>query len=478
MRRYDHFYVDGQFLRCNGNTAFAIVNPSTEEPVGEVALCSVGDVDTAVQSAHRALGLWAKSSLDQRKGLLSQLRRELELRTDAIAEALAIEMGCPVWLGRMMQVPMALKGIDFAIEGIDQLAWTETIGNGIVERVPVGVIAAITPWNFPLHQIVAKIAAGIAAGCTTVLKPSEIAPGAALVFIEALHASGVPPGVVNMMWGDAEIGRALVTHAEVSKISFTGSTHVGRQIMATAATNLTPVTLELGGKSAAVLLDDADLDAAMPVITRLALVNSGQACVSQSRLIAPARLVSAIIDRFESAIADWPLGDPLADGTRLGPVATRSQFQHVNSMIDRAAHDGAKRFVGTKGTARHFENGWYVTPTLFSHVTPDMEIAQREVFGPVLALLSYENEDDAELLANATRYGLSGAVWSRDQDRATRFARRMRTGQVVINGAPQNLATPFGGFGDSGFGRENGRFGIEELLTYRSLHGGSRPGMV
>ncbi|HVW50005.1 MAG TPA: aldehyde dehydrogenase family protein [Trinickia sp.] len=472
MKRYDQFYIDGQFLRCNGKTAFEIINPSTQEPVGEVALCSADDVDTAVRSAHRSLGSWAKSSLEQRKGILSQLRRELELRTDAIAEALAIEMGCPVWLGRMMQVPMALKGIDFAIEGIDQLAWTETIGNGIVERLPVGVIAAITPWNFPLHQIVAKVAAGIAAGCTTVLKPSEIAPGAALLFIEALHACGAPPGMVNMIWGDAAIGQALVTHAQVSKISFTGSTHVGRHIMATAAANLTPVTLELGGKSAAVLLEDADLDAAIPAVTRLALVNSGQACVSQSRLIAPEKLVPEIIERLKHAISDWPLGDPRDEATRLGPLATRSQLQHVTGMIERAAGQGARQCV-TNGGEDGIERGWYVAPTVFSDVTPEMEIAQKEVFGPVLSVLAYRHEAEAVSLANATRYGLSGAVWSRDQARATEFARCLHTGQVVINGAAQNLATPFGGVGDSGFGRENGRFGIEELLTYRSLHGAS-----
>jgi aldehyde dehydrogenase (NAD+) len=278
--------------------------------------------------------------------------------------------------------------------------------------------------------------------------------------------------MVNMIWGDAAIGQALVTHAQVSKISFTGSTHVGRHIMATAAANLTPVTLELGGKSAAVLLEDADLDAAIPAVTRLALVNSGQACVSQSRLIAPEKLVPEIIERLKHAISDWPLGDPRDEATRLGPLATRSQLQHVTGMIERAAGQGARQCV-TNGGEDGIERGWYVAPTVFSDVTPEMEIAQKEVFGPVLSVLAYRHEAEAVSLANATRYGLSGAVWSRDQARATEFARCLHTGQVVINGAAQNLATPFGGVGDSGFGRENGRFGIEELLTYRSLHGAS-----
>lgn len=471
MKQYNQFYVDGGLVASNGASHIPVVSPMTEQIIGEVRSCSPEDVQRAIASAQKTLPAWASSSLADRKALLVRLRAEIEKRTEAFAESLAREMGCPVWLGSAMQVPMGLRGLDFAIEGIDAITWTERVGNGLVQRVPVGVVAAITPWNFPLHQIVAKVAAAIAAGCTTVLKPSEVSPGTGQLFIEAIHASGAPAGLVNLVWGGADVGHALVTSPSINKISFTGSTNVGRQIMAAAAGNLTPVTLELGGKSAAVILDDADLDLAIPAVARLALVNAGQACVSQSRLIAPSRLVPEIVDRVRAALKAWPMGDPMSAETRLGPVATVSQFGHINRMIEQARADGARLCTGGDGATSKQSQGWFVPPTLFSDVTPDMDIAQKEVFGPVLALMGYDSVTDAIRLANSTRYGLSGAVWSADVAQAAAFASQMTTGQVVINGAPQNLATPFGGFGDSGFGRENGRFGIEELLTYRAVHG-------
>ncbi|KWT70661.1 MULTISPECIES: aldehyde dehydrogenase family protein [unclassified Variovorax] len=471
MRRYARFYADGQFRECGDAQRMALVSPSDGTRIGEVVACSAQDVELAVQSARAGFLVWSASSIDERRGALQRLQQELEARAEAATRALAEEMGCPTWLGRLMQLPMSLKGLQFAVEGLDQVQWRETIGNGLVERVPAGVIAAITPWNFPLHQIVAKVAAAIGAGCSVVLKPSEVAPGAAQLFMEAVHACNLPAGVVNMVWGGPDAGEQLVTHPGVDRISFTGSTAVGRKIMASAAQGLKPLTLELGGKSAAVLLDDADLDVAVPTAVRLAMANSGQTCVSQSRLIAPARLIPEIVERIRGAIAGWPVGDPREDSTRLGPVATQAQLQRVQRMIERARDQGAELLAGGPKPPAGFEQGWYVQPTLLGSVRPEMEIAQEEVFGPVLALIPYQSEEQATEIANGTRYGLSGAVWSRDAARATTFARRMITGQVVINGAAQNLATPFGGCGLSGYGRENGRFGIEELLSYRSLHG-------
>lgn len=471
MQQYAHFYAGGQFRPCTGSDRMPVVSPSTGEPLGSVLACSAQDVDAAIASACAGFHLWSASDIEERRAALQRLRKQLESRTDAFVLALAEEMGCPTWLGKLMQVPMPLKGLDFVIEGMGQVQWQEIIGNGLVERVPVGVVAAITPWNFPLHQIVAKVAAAIAAGCTVVLKPSEVAPGAAQLFIEAVDACGLPAGVVNLVWGGSDVGQQLVSHPEVDRVSFTGSTATGQRIMAAAAQRLTPVTLELGGKSAAVLLEDADLDAAVPAVVRLSMANSGQACVSQSRLIAPARLLPEIAERFRAAVASWPLGDPRHEATRLGPIATETQLKHVQRMIRRASEQGAELLAGGAQRPNGFERGWYVQPTLLGNVRPEMEIAQQEVFGPVLALMAYGSEDEAAALANSTRYGLSGAVWSRDAGRAMRFARRMKTGQVVINGAAQNLATPFGGWGLSGFGRENGRFGIEDHLNYRSLHG-------
>lgn len=470
MNRFDNFYADGGFQPSSGDRCMQMIRPTTEESVGEVMICSGQDIQRAALSAQAGVATWSRSSLDERKLVLIRLSQAIELRAEAMAQSLAKEMGCPIWLGRMMQVPMALKGIELAARGIDEIVWHEAIGNGSVGRVAVGVVAAITPWNFPLHQIVAKVAASIAAGCAVILKPSEVCPGVAQLFMEAVHESGLPSGVVNMIWGDAEVGRQLVCHPLITKISFTGSTAVGRKIMAAAAEALTPVTLELGGKSAAVLLQDADLDAAIPAVARLALVNSGQACVSQSRLIVPSDRVEEVVDRCREAFSAWSPGDPHAESTRLGPVATGTQFGHVNRMIDQACREGARLRIGGAGRADGFDRGWYVSPTLFTDVLPDMEMAQKEVFGPVLSVMAYRSEAEAVSLANSTRYGLSGAVWSKDGERAMRFAMQMRTGQIVVNGAAQNLATPFGGFGESGFGRENGRFGIEELLAYRSIH--------
>jgi len=468
MNIYNAFYADGRFQHTNGPTQSTVISPSTQTPCAYVTLCEERDVDTALVSAQKGYETWRKSSLDDRITVLERLKIELEKRRDRIVKSLAEEMGCPVWLGQLMQVPMPLKGINLAIEGIRDITWTERIGNGVVERVPIGVVAAITPWNFPLHQIVSKVAAAIAAGCAVVLKPSELAPGAAQAFVEAIHATELPAGVVNVVYGGPSIGEYLVTHPLVNHISFTGSTGIGQRIMACAATRLTPLTLELGGKSAAIVLDDADLDHAIPSIVKLGLVNSGQACVSQSRIIVPLSRRDAIIERIVTSVKDWPVGDPFSPDSRLGPVASQAQYDHIHRLLDSATQQGAHRVGGEHKTP---DVGYYVAPTLFTHVTAGMDIAKQEVFGPVIALMTYESEAEAIALANATDYGLSGAVWSADKERATRFAQDMRTGQVVINGAAQNLATPFGGRGSSGFGRENGRFGIEDLLTYRSLHG-------
>jgi len=462
----DRFYAGGVWRSCGGGTGILVRSPFDDAEIGRVTYCTEAELDQAARCAREGFAVWSVSTLDERKAALGRLHAELASRTDAIVTALAREMGCPVWLGRLMQVPMPLRGIEFAIAGIDEITWQETIGNGLVERVPGGVVAAISPWNFPLHQIVAKVAASIAAGCAVILKPSELAPGAAVLFMEAVAACGLPNGVVNMVWGGPEIGAALVAHQEVDRVSFTGSTAVGRRILTMAAETLKPVTLELGGKSAAVLLDDAALDIAVPIIMRMALANSGQACVSQSRLIAPRHAVPEILDRCQAAAEAWTMGDPLSDDTRLGPLANAAQARRVRGMINHATQQGA-----TLGFGGPKEGGCFVPPTVFTGVTPDMEVAREEVFGPVLAIMAYDTDEQAAAIANGTAYGLSGAVWSADPKRATDFARGLRTGQVVINGAAQNLATPFGGWNESGQGRENGRFGIEDLLNYRSLHG-------
>ncbi len=469
MKTYTEYFADGRRLASSGERFHTTVNPATEQAAGTVRLCSPADLDFALRSARRCADGWATSSLRQRQAALRRLAASLSARRDRAGQAMAEDIGCPVWLSRGLHVPMALKDLDNAIECADQVRWQEVVGNAVVERVPVGVVAAITPWNSPLHQIAAKVGAAIAAGCATVLKPSELAPGCASLFIEALEEAALPPGLINVVWGDAQLGSALVTDARVDQISFTGSTATGKAILASAADKVTRVALELGGKAAAVLLDDADLETALPAVLRSCMAHSGQTCVAQSRLIVPRPLLAAVEARLPELAAAWPLGDPLDETTRLGPVVNAAQYSQVRRHIAVALSAGARALCG--GLAQQRQPGYYVTPTIFTEVHPEMEIAQAEVFGPVLSILAAADEADAVRLANATPYGLSGAIWSGDAARAARVARQLRTGQVVLNGAAQNLATPFGGWGQSGLGRENGRFGIEEFLQYRALHG-------
>jgi len=471
LMHYELYFSGGKVLSCDGKVFAHVQNPATEALNGSVRECSIENLNDAVHSAVHAQALWAQSSVQDRRDVLDRLTTAIQARSQAIVQILTLEIGCPVWLRAAMQIPMALKGLAFARAALDEILWEERIGNGLVERVPAGVIAAITPWNFPLHQIVAKVAAAIAAGCAVVLKPSEFAPGAAWQFIEACRDAALPEGLVNLVWGGAEIGRALITHPGVDQVSFTGSTAVGRMVMANAGQHLKRVTLELGGKSASVLLPDADLETAVSVSLRMALANSGQACVSQSRLIVPRARLAEVEARLTALLDDWPLGDPADPATRLGPVANQRQYSRVNAMVEHALQEGARQVAGGAGRAAGFDRGWYCPATLLSDVVSAMAVAQEEVFGPVVALMPYDTTDQALEMANSTRYGLSGAVWSVDEAQAAAFARQMVTGQVIINGAAQNLATPFGGRRDSGLGRENGRFGVEDCLTYRSLHG-------
>lgn len=469
MNTYADYFASGERRASSGGRQITVLNPATERPSGEVHLCSHADLELSLRGALRCAEEWATSTVRQRQAVLVRLAAALNERREHIVQAMAEDIGCPVWLSRGLHVPMALKDLENAIECVGQVSWQEVVGNAIVERVPVGVVAAITPWNSPLHQICAKVGAAIAAGCSTVLKPSEMAPGCASLFIDALHAAELPPGLVNVVWGDAQLGGALLTDARVGQISFTGSTATGKAILSSAANRVTRVALELGGKSAAVLLDDADIDIALPAVLRSCMAHSGQTCVAQSRLIVPRHLVASVESRLLELIQAWPMGDPLDEATRLGPVASAVQFAHVRSSIAGAVDVGARVLCGGLDSERR--TGYYIAPTIFADVRPEMEIAQVEVFGPVLSIMVADDETDAMRQANASPYGLSGAVWSRDVERAARVARRMRTGQVVLNGAEQNLATPFGGWGQSGLGRENGRFGIEEFLQYRVLQG-------
>jgi aldehyde dehydrogenase (NAD+) len=470
MTRYEQFYAAGRWHDSRGDDTAIVVNPATEAPIAQVRLCSIDDVDTAVRAAQAGFHAWSGSSHAERKAALTRLVAALERREAEFVDSFARETGCPVSTGRFLQGVMARSGLEAVIDGIDQVQWEEAVRHSLVVRTPVGVVAGITAWNAPVVQMMVKASAAIAAGCAIVLKPSEAAPDSARLFIEAIGECGLPPGVVNLVWGGPAVGEALVKHPLVAQISFTGSPQVGSRIMASAALGLKRVVLELGGKSAAVMLDDADFEQAVPAALRSCLAHAGQICAAQSRMVVPRARLADVAALLREQLAAWTVGDPLLDSTRMGPLASAAQFSRVNGAIERALGDGARLLAGGPGRMAGFERGLFVAPTVLQ-ATPDLHVAREEVFGPVLCLIGHDGDDNAVAIANGTPYGLSGALWSRDAGRARRTAERMRTGQIVINGAPQNLAAPFGGVGASGFGRENGRFGIEAFLDHRNLQG-------
>ncbi|MBE7200194.1 MAG: aldehyde dehydrogenase family protein, partial [Parafilimonas terrae] len=338
-------------------------------------------------------------------------------------------------------------------------------------RVPCGVVAAITPWNAPLHQIVGKVVAALAAGCTVVLKPSEIAPSTAQLFAQAVDEAGLPAGAFNLVWGDAAVGAALVRHREVDVVSFTGSERGGARVAEAAGSEIKRVVLELGGKSAAILLNDAPMEKAVTTVLTQCFANTGQTCVAQSRLLVPRGRLREVEQLCADGAAAWAPGDPRDEATRMGPVASEAQKHTVTRLIEGALRDGARRVAGGGAPSPGLPSGFFVPPTVFSDVAPDSALAQEEVFGPVLSVIPYDSEDEAIRIANGTRFGLSGSVWGDDLSRATGVAARLETGQVGLNGAPQNFLAPFGGVKRSGFGRENGRFGVEEFLQLRAIHG-------
>lgn len=469
MRDISDYFAGGSRRRSSGHRTVVHTDPSTGLEAGTVRLCSTSDLDAGLRSARLLAKRWSASTLADRQGALRRLGEALRQRQEDFVQAMAADFGCPVFLSRSLHVPMALKDIDNAIEFVSQVRWRELVGNAVVERVPVGVIAAITPWNAPLHQMVAKVAAAIAAGCTTVLKPSELAPACASLFIDALEAADLPPGLVNVIWGDADLTTSLVADSRVDKVSFTGSTSTGKRILASCAERVRPAVVELGGKSAALVLDDAELSVALPMVLRSCMANSGQTCVAQSRLILPRSLFDEAVALLAESVKAWPVGAPLDEATRVGPLGHRAHFERVQQQIAQAIEEGARPLCGIADSP--LGSGFFVLPTILLDVEPTMQVSRTEVFGPVLSVMVADSDAEAVEIANATPYGLSGAVWSRDSARAARVARQMRTGQVILNGAAQNLATPFGGWGESGMGRENGRFGIEEFLNYRALHG-------
>ncbi|HEY6779561.1 MAG TPA: aldehyde dehydrogenase family protein [Thermoleophilaceae bacterium] len=466
----DQLFIGGEWVNPTGAETIDVVNPSTEEVVGRVPAGNAEDADRAVRAARAAFDSWSQVSPYDRAALCGAIGAKLAERGDELAALISTEMGMPLKLSRMIQAGLPAGTFAAIPQLVEQIQWEEELGNSLIVREPAGVVAAITPWNYPLHQIALKVAPALAAGCTVVVKPSEVVPLNAFVLAEIIDQVGLPPGVFNLVTGTGPVvGEALVAHPQTDMVSFTGSTRAGRRVSELASQAVKPVALELGGKSPNVILDDADLARAVPDGVAKCFLNSGQTCSALTRMLVPReRLAEA--EQIAAATAEaFTPGDPFDDGSRLGPLVSETQRERVRGYIERGQAEGARLVTGGAEPPEGAEQGYFVRPTVFSDVTTEMTIAQEEIFGPVLAIMPYDSEDEAVAIANDTLYGLAGGVWSGDEQRARAIARRLRTGQIEINGGAFNPLAPFGGFKQSGHGREAGRYGIEEYLVAKSL---------
>jgi aldehyde dehydrogenase (NAD+) len=466
------FYIDGAWVDRPDAPRIAVTNPATEETIGHIAAGSAADVDRAVAAARRAFDGFSQTSVTDRLALLTRIRDLLEERAEAFAQAIVAEMGAAIAFARAGQCHFGIEHVRAAIEVLGDFAF-ETEVNGIhVRKEPIGVCALITPWNWPLYQVTAKVAPALAAGCTVVLKPSELSPFTALLFAQVMHDAGTPPGVFNLVNGTGDVvGEAMSAHPDVDMVSFTGSTRAGVLVARAAAPTIKRVVQELGGKSPNVFLPDADFASAVPKGVLGAMRNVGQSCAAPTRMVVPAARL-AEVEALAAVAADaLVVGDPLDERTVLGPLANAPQFAKVQDLIQSGIDQGARLVCGGPGRPHGLNRGYFARPTIFSGVTPDMRIAQEEIFGPVLAIMPYTDEEDAIRIANATVYGLSSHVQSASQDSARHVARRIRAGQVHINYPAWSPFAPFGGYRHSGNGREYGVFGLEEYLETKAILG-------
>jgi aldehyde dehydrogenase (NAD+) len=467
----DQFYIGGQWVAPSSRETIDVHNAGTGEVMGRVPAGTEKDIGAAVAAARSAFDSWSQVAAEKRAEYLEKISAALKARADELARTIAQEVGMPLKMAGRIQAGLPIA--NFANYGkiLKDFSFEERVGNSLVVREPVGVVGAITPWNYPLHQITLKVAPALAAGCTVVLKPSEVAPFNAFILAEAAESAGLPKGVLNIVTGyGAAAGEALVKHPGVDMISFTGSTRAGKRISELAAHTVKRVALELGGKSASVILDDADLAAAVKGTVNGCYLNSGQTCTALTRMLVPEKLYPEAARIAAEVAKGFNVGDPLAEATRLGPLTSKAQLERVRGYIRKGVEEGAELVAGGAEPPEGVPaGGYYVRPTVFGKVRNDMTIAQEEIFGPVLSIIPYQDEEDAIRIANDTMYGLAGAVWSKDEDRAQRVARRIRAGQVDVNGGAFNMNAPFGGFKQSGHGREAGVYGLEEFLEYKSL---------
>ena len=449
------FYIDGQWVDPIEPSTLDVVNPATEEVYGQISIGSAADVDVAVAAASRAFETFSQTSREERIDLLQAILDVFVRRADEVAEAIMDEMGAPWGLAKHAQAASGTQHIAAALEALKDYEFSEKIGSALVVKEPIGVCGLITPWNWPMNQIAVKVAPAIAAGCTMVLKPSEIAPFDAILFAEILDEAGVPPGVFNLINGDGPgVGTALSQHPDIAMVSFTGSTRAGVLVAQNAAPSVKRVAQELGGKSANIILDDADLEEAVTGGTKGMFENTGQSCDAPSRMLVPKDKMDEAAAIAARVAAGTAVGNPREKGTRVGPVVSELQWNKIQGLIQKGIDEGATLAAGGTGRPDGLETGYYVKPTVFADVNNDMTIAREEIFGPVLSIIPYESEDEAIRIANDTPYGLSGYVSSGDLDRARRVASRLRTGMVHINGADLEALAPFGGYKQSGYGYE------------------------
>ena len=471
---YDNrqFYIDGAWVDPIEPKELKVINPATEEVAGVISMGSSKDVDRAVMAARRAFDSFSRSAPAERLALLERMLAAYKAHYDEIAQAISIEMGAPITLSKGSQTGIGVGHISAMIDVLKSFKFEEMRGTVRLVQEPVGVCALITPWNWPMNQVAAKVVPALAAGCTMVLKPSEYSPFSAIIWAKVMHEAGVPAGVFNLINGDGTgVGAPLSSHREVDMVSFTGSTRAGSEVARNAAASVKRVHQELGGKSPNVLLDDADFERAVTKSVLHVFQNSGQSCNAPTRMLVPAAKlaeVEAIAKRVAESVVT---GDPTSEKTNLGPVVSKLQFERVEGYIAKGIAEGAKVVIGGSGRPDGLTKGYFVKPTIFSNVRNDMTIAREEIFGPVLCILPYDSEEQAVQIANDTPYGLAAYVWSKDNLHARRIGGQIRAGQVTLNGASGNMNTPFGGFKMSGNGREWGEFGLRDFLEVKAVIG-------
>ena len=472
MKDCRQFYIDGKWVNPTQTHDLEVINPATEEPIATISLGSVSDLDRAVAAAKQAFESYSETTVHDRLALLTRIVEVYKSRMEEMAQTISQEMGAPISLSRAAQAPAGLAHLLEIVKVLGDFNFEEVHGSTLMRKEPIGVCGLITPWNWPMNQIVCKVAPAIAAGCTIVLKPSELAPLSAYLFAQILHEAGVPPGVFNLVNGDGPtVGAAMSSHPDIAMVSFTGSTRAGVAVAAAAAPTVKRVTQELGGKSANIVLDDADLANAVEEGVRSCFRNSGQSCNAPTRMLVPRSKMAEAVKAALRAADATNVGDPFSESTHLGPLINRVQFDKVQRLIAKGIEEGATLVSGGPGRPDGISKGYFVKPTIFADVRNDMTIAREEIFGPVLCIIPYETEDDAVQIANDTPYGLSGFVTSGDAERARRVARRIRAGNVHINGARVDFGGCFGGYKQSGNGREWGEAGLEEFLELKAIFG-------